>query len=177
MVFWMLNWVGMLSVCVLLDHHINISLTHTCSGLALESLVTILTARYIPFFMILLIIGTEFSILSSFMSLLVFRLILIILFQQTFPCAFTQSPCYLVYITTAMVRLFITSRSRYERSYSEQRILVSGNILSLDGTDVYWCSGKKFWRSHYMGHYLLCNAHAIPVAYKKKRCRCRGETG
>ncbi|KAF8809225.1 hypothetical protein BYT27DRAFT_7094861 [Phlegmacium glaucopus] len=40
MVFWMLNWIGMLSV-----------------GLALESLITILTTRYIPFFMLLLIIA------------------------------------------------------------------------------------------------------------------------
>ena len=53
----MVNWVGMLSVYVLLYHQINIRLIHIHSGLALESLVTILTARYIPFFMILLIIG------------------------------------------------------------------------------------------------------------------------
>jgi hypothetical protein len=60
LVFWMVNWVGMLSVYVLLDHQINIGLIHIPSGLALESLITILTTRYIPFFMILLIIGMIF---------------------------------------------------------------------------------------------------------------------
>ncbi|KAG5636442.1 hypothetical protein H0H81_008032 [Sphagnurus paluster] len=39
-IFWMLNWVGMLAV-----------------GLALESLITLLTARFIPFFMIIWIIS------------------------------------------------------------------------------------------------------------------------
>lgn len=57
MVFWMLNWASMLSVYVLLDHQIYIGLIHIHSGLALESLITVLTTRYIPFFMILLIIG------------------------------------------------------------------------------------------------------------------------
>ncbi|PPR06512.1 hypothetical protein CVT24_002626 [Panaeolus cyanescens] len=39
LVFWMLNWIGMLAV-----------------GMALESMITILTPRYIPFFMLLWII-------------------------------------------------------------------------------------------------------------------------
>ncbi|KAF9044958.1 hypothetical protein BJ165DRAFT_124608 [Panaeolus papilionaceus] len=39
LIFWMLNWVGMLAV-----------------GMALESMITILTPRYIPFFMLLWII-------------------------------------------------------------------------------------------------------------------------
>ena len=60
MVFWMLNWVSMLAVYVLLDHNVNIGLMHIHSGLALESLITILTARYVPFFMVLLIIGMNF---------------------------------------------------------------------------------------------------------------------
>ena len=57
----MVNWVGMLSVYVLLDHQVDIVLIHIRSGLALESVITLLTARYIPFFMILLIIGMNVS--------------------------------------------------------------------------------------------------------------------
>ena len=62
----MVNWVGMLSVYVLLDRQTNIELINIHSGLALESLITILTARYIPFFMILLIIGMNFLPLRPF---------------------------------------------------------------------------------------------------------------
>ena len=62
MIFWMLNWIGMLAVsvphnlCISTSSHLLI-LSNTHSGLALESLITLLTPRFLPFFMILWIIG------------------------------------------------------------------------------------------------------------------------
>lgn len=57
----MLSYVGMLSVyasSVILSSPANASL----SGLALESLVTLLTIKFIPFFMIMWIIGAFLSL-------------------------------------------------------------------------------------------------------------------
>lgn len=56
-VFWMLNWVGMLSVYVLppaLKPHLPDTFN---SGMALEAMITLLTVRFVPFFMILWIIS------------------------------------------------------------------------------------------------------------------------
>ncbi|KAG5644036.1 hypothetical protein DXG03_009188 [Asterophora parasitica] len=49
LIFWMVNWAGMLAV-----------------GLALESLITLFTSRFIPFFMLLwIIVGQNFGILIA----------------------------------------------------------------------------------------------------------------
>jgi hypothetical protein len=61
MAFWMLNWIGMLSVYVTFRLRLRAAVTQLISlfqysGLALESLITVLTPRFIPFFMILWII-------------------------------------------------------------------------------------------------------------------------
>jgi Protein of unknown function (DUF3533) len=62
MIFWMLNWIGMLAVsvphnlCISTSSHLLI-FSNTRSGLALESLITLLTPRFLPFFMILWIIS------------------------------------------------------------------------------------------------------------------------
>ena len=171
-VFWFSGWwTGLecfqctFSIIIINKHR----LTHTHSGLALESLITILTARYIPFFMLLLIIGMNFLPLHP---------ILIMSFvQQMLPCVFTQSTCCPKYFATAMPRLSITSQNLYERSYSERGIDVS----RFHDWRFFWpkligYSGRKLCHPYYMGHHLLHNAHAFPVGRKKKRRRCREGT-
>jgi hypothetical protein len=67
MVFWIVNYIGMLAVCVstyLISLGFTLCLQNfrmPCSALALESLITLLTVRGIPFFMLLWIIGTFLS--------------------------------------------------------------------------------------------------------------------
>jgi hypothetical protein len=172
----------MLSVYVSLADHqmINIGLIyiHIRSGLALESLITILTTRFIPFFMILLIIGMD----SIFLLRAQFSYCLFFLIQQMLPCVFTQSTCCLKYFVTAMPLLSITSLNPYERSYSERGIDVSRPFFFFFmKTTIFlpwlmlifdYFSGKELCHSYFMGGHLLYNAHVFPVVRKKKRRRC-----
>lgn len=64
-VFWMLNWVGMFSVYVfppLKSSSPSYSNPLFFSGLAMESMITLLSARFIPFFLLVWIIGLFFPL-------------------------------------------------------------------------------------------------------------------
>lgn len=75
-------------------------------GLAIEAMITILTPRFIPFFLILWIIGE--SIPPSF--LVTANLIPV---QATYPRRSTQLRCCQVYSNTATRRRSTTSRGQY----------------------------------------------------------------
>lgn len=60
MAFWMLNWAGMMAVYVhSLSSLASLIKPFAISGLALESMITLLTTRFIPFFMITWILSKK----------------------------------------------------------------------------------------------------------------------
>lgn len=60
MAFWMLNWAGMMAVYVhSLSSLVSLIKPLPISGLALESMITLLTTRFIPFFMITWILSKK----------------------------------------------------------------------------------------------------------------------
>lgn len=112
--FWMLNWAGMLSV-----------------GLALEAMLTLLTMKGVPFFMILLIISALIPLSSTLRG---YRGSRISPSQAMSLCASCLSMYYLVYIDTATPSRFITSPALCEPFSSAPKTIVSdspSNVLDL----------------------------------------------
>ena len=186
MIFWMLNWIGMLSVYVICHFAneaaiIRLIIPFPLSGLALESLITLLTPKFIPFFMLLWII-CELLLLQRLQVLLTTPRLLIppdtfsscsgLLFTRC-PNTFTLESAMTGDVSVCIFPIDILPRI-YHYGYAAPFYNISNSIRSIVFGTKNTCKSFLISCSHSRSSMRLTHNHLHASGIKLRRALCLG---